>query len=143
MCTKIYCTVDDLLKGETVLFSIRSRLWKETVVDIDSPQFDISSKMVTLVSHLPYDVDPSYLAPDVAIVTTRVMVSGLESPGPIPLWIILLGVIGGLILLSLLTLCFYRCGFFERKRPPLITSEDEPLHHPRNGYHYSKGDTSL
>ena len=142
-CSRIYCTVDDLAKGESVLFSIRSRLWKETIVDIASPGFAITSKMVTLVSHLPYDVDPGYLPPEISVVTTQVHVIGLETPGPIPLWIILLAVTGGLIVLSILTLCFYCCGFFKRKRPPLISSEDEPLHHPRNGYHYSKGDTSL
>ena len=107
-CSKIYCTIEDLAKGESVLFSIRSRLWRETVVDIASPEFAISSKMVTLVTHLPYDVDPGYLPPEVAVVTTHVHVTGLETPGPIPLWIILLAVVGGLLVLSLLTLCFYQ-----------------------------------
>lgn len=138
-CTKIYCSVNDLAKGDTVLFSVRSRLWKETVLDIATPEFDISSKLVAIVSRLPYDVDPGYLEPQVSIVTTSVHVIGLEKPRPVPLWVILLGVLGGLLLLAVLTLAFYRCGFFKRRRPPIVSTDSEPL----NGYHYTKGDTDL
>lgn len=95
-------------KGESVLFSVRSRLWSETVAEIATSQFAISSKMVSVVSRLPYDVDPGYLTPQIAIVTTHVHVTGLDKPAPIPLWIIILAVVGGLLLLSLLVLAFYK-----------------------------------
>lgn len=108
ICTKIYCSVSNLAKGESVLFTIRSRLWKETVVDISQPEFVISSKIVSVVSKLPYDVDPGYLAPEVALITTHVHVVGLDKPRPIPLLIYILAVIGGLLLLGLLILCFYK-----------------------------------
>ncbi|KAI1304094.1 Integrin alpha-PS2 [Halotydeus destructor] len=149
MCTRIYCSVTNLAKGDSVVFSIRSRLWKETVVNIASPVFDISSKMVAIVTELPYGVNPNYIAPEVLTVTTQVHTLGLDSPGPIPLWIIILAVVGGLLLLSLLALCLYQCGFFNRRRPPTVASDSEPLHSPSNNgrqtqvYNWSKGDTSL
>lgn len=139
VCTKIYCSVSELAKGDSVLFSIRSRLWRETVVAIASPEFDISSKMVAIVTRLPYDVDPGYLEPQVSIVTTSIHTVGLEKERPIPLWVYLLAVLGGLMLLSLLTLAFYACGFFKRTRPPTVSNDSEPL----NGYRYAKGDTEL
>lgn len=83
-------------------------MWKETVAEIASSEFAISSKMVSVVSRLPYDVDPGYLTPQIAIVTTHVHVTGLDKPAPIPLWIIILAVVGGLLLLSLLVLAFYK-----------------------------------
>lgn len=148
LCVKIHCTVTNLAKGDSVLFTIRARLWKETVVDIEQPEFVVSSKMVSVVTKLPYDVDPSYLPPEVMVVTTQVHTIGLEKPGPIPLWIIILAVVGGLVLLSLLALLLYKCGFFKRKRPPIVASDSEPLHPDKTHnnhqvYNWSKGDTSL
>lgn len=154
MCTKIYCTVTNLAQDDKVYFTIRSRLWKETIVDIESSEFAVSSKMVSIVTKLPYDVDPSYLPPEVVHVMTQIHTTGLEKPGPIPLWIIILAVVGGLLLLGLVALALYRCGFFKRKRPPMVANSDsEPLHRSgsRNGhstqqqqvYNWNKGDTSL
>ena len=145
ICTKIYCSIANLAKGESVLVSVRSRIWRETAAEIAQPAFDVSSKIVAVVTQLPYDVDPGYLGPQVTLVTTHVHVTGLEKPRPIPLLVYLLAVIGGLLLLALLVLLFYRCGFFKRKRPPLLETDSEPLHSSvRNGgYHYRRGDTSL
>lgn len=112
ICTKIYCSVSNLAKGESVFLTVRSRLWKETVVDISQPEFVISSKIVAVVSKLPYEVDPGYLAPEVGLVTTHVHVVGMDKPRPIPLLIYILAVIGGLLLLALLVLCFYKVSHF-------------------------------
>jgi intercellular adhesion molecule 4 len=130
------------MMGESVLFTLRSRIWKEAIVDAGLSEFHVSSKMVAVVSRLPYDVNPSYLAPEVSLVTTEVHVIGFEKPLPIPLWIIILAIVGGLLLLGLLALILWKCGFFKRKRPP-TESEAEPLQGDRNGYNYRKGDTSL
>lgn len=35
----------------------------------------------------------------------------------IPIWIIILSIVGGLLLLALLTFCLWRLGFFKRRRP--------------------------
>lgn len=37
--------------------------------------------------------------------------------GSIPIWIIIVSIIGGLLLLALFTYCLYRLGFFKRRRP--------------------------
>lgn len=35
----------------------------------------------------------------------------------VPLWIIIVSIVGGLLLLALFTYCLWRLGFFKRRRP--------------------------
>lgn len=37
--------------------------------------------------------------------------------GSIPIWIIIVSIVGGLLLLALFTYCLWRLGFFNRRRP--------------------------
>lgn len=37
--------------------------------------------------------------------------------GLIPIWIIVVSIVGGLLLLALLSYCLWRLGFFKRRRP--------------------------
>ncbi|CAG2110666.1 unnamed protein product, partial [Medioppia subpectinata] len=141
-CTKIICTVYELDTNDTVLFTIRSRFWKENIELINLEEFQISSKLVALVTSLPYDVDHSLILPYVQTVSTKFYVTGLDKTEPIPLWIIILAIVVGLIILGGLALALWKLGFFKRRRPPSDSADREPLQ-SRNGYHYSKGDTSL
>ncbi|XP_032135292.1 integrin alpha-IIb isoform X2 [Sapajus apella] len=43
----------------------------------------------------------------------------------IPIWWVLVGVLGGLLLLTLLVLAMWKVGFFKRKRPPLEEDDEE------------------
>jgi hypothetical protein len=37
--------------------------------------------------------------------------------GPIPWWIVIVSILGGLLLLALLIFMLWKCGFFKRRRP--------------------------
>ncbi|GIY23455.1 integrin alpha-PS2 [Caerostris darwini] len=143
LCTKIRCSVFNLTKDEQVIFTIRSRLWKNTLDELGLDDVHISSKLVSRVTSLPHDVDPSYLDYKALFVTTKV---NPESAAPqlhmVPWWILILSVSVGLLILGLLALVLWQLGFFRRRR--VEDQMQEPLHHPhRNGYLLGRGDEYL
>ncbi|XP_013779057.2 integrin alpha-8-like [Limulus polyphemus] len=141
-CTHIRCTVYSLHENEQVFFTVRSRLWARNVEALGLPAVQISSKIVSRVTELPYDVDPSYLPYKVHIVTTPVTTEDLGEWLGVPWWVIVLAACLGLLVLGLLILVFRKHGFFERKRPP-GQAEKEPLHSEKNGYQWKQGDEAL
>merc|ERR1719384_1790168 len=116
-CTFISCTIGPLAKKEFTLFKIKSRLWVRTLNEIQRTDIEISSKLVSRVTKLPYGVNPSYLGYQTHVVTTQVLAHDLPSSGNIPLWILILAILAGFLFLSLLTFILYKLGFFQRKRP--------------------------
>lgn len=93
--------------NDRVIFRIRSRLWKDTIAGIDRDSFQISSTLVSLVTSLPYDVDPILLHHKTHQVTTTIH-STVDRSQPIPLWLIILAVAGGLLLLAALSLILWK-----------------------------------
>lgn len=130
-CTLIQCKVGPLSKDEVLTFKIRSRLFTETQIKKFQKRVDISSKMITRITRLPYQADPRSVDPQVGRVTTEVFPSDMGEAS-IPWWVWLLAALGGLLLLALIVYCLYKCGFFKRKRPD-DSPEREPLN--GNGYH--------
>lgn len=46
----------------------------------------------------------------------------------LPLWIIILAIIGGLLVLALFTYAMWKCGFFKRRRPdPTLSGNLEKM----------------
>ena len=60
-CTHMVCTVGPLRKKESVVFRLYSRLWSNTVSRLSHSQYEISSRLVSVVTKLPHNVDPSFL----------------------------------------------------------------------------------
>ena len=60
-CTHMVCTVGPLRKKESVVFRLYSRLWSSTVSQLAHHQYEISSRLVSVVTKLPHNVDPSFL----------------------------------------------------------------------------------
>ena len=71
-CTFISCTIGPLAKKEFTLFKVKSRLWVRTLNEIQRTDIEISSKLVSRVTKLPYGVNPSYLGYKTHVVTTQV-----------------------------------------------------------------------
>ena len=74
-CTFISCTIGPLAKKEFTLFKVKSRLWVRTLNEIQRSDIEISSKLVSRVTKLPYGVNPSYLGYKTHVVTTQVVMS--------------------------------------------------------------------
>ena len=126
-CTVIKCTVGPLEKDESVLFKVRSRLFTETQVQNPAEKVKISSKLITRVTKLQFLVDERHLALQTHTVTTTVIPTGY-APGHgkprsrkaaeigIPWLVWPLAALAGLLVLSVITYCLYKCGFFKRRR---------------------------
>ena len=71
-CTFISCVIGPLRKREFTLFTVKSRLWVRTLNEIQRNDIEISSKLVSRVTKLPYGVNPSYLGYQTHVVTTEV-----------------------------------------------------------------------
>ena len=71
-CTFISCTIGPLAKKQFTLFKIKSRLWVRSLLEIPRTDIEISSKLVTRVTKLPYGVNPAYLGHRTHLVTTQV-----------------------------------------------------------------------
>ena len=71
-CTFISCAIGPLAKKEFTLFKVKSRLWVRTLNEIQRNDIEISSKLVSRVTKLPYGVNPSYLGYQTHVVTTQV-----------------------------------------------------------------------
>lgn len=135
-CTRIECGIQDLETNESVSFTIRSRFWKENIHLVELDEFQISSKLIAMVTALPYDVSRRLLQPEVRTIATRIYLTGMDRGEPIPWWLILAAILVGLLILAALALALWKLGFFKRKRPPKTRSSDrEPLQR--------KGDASL
>ena len=71
-CSFVSCTIGPLAKREFTLIKLRSRLWVRTLDGIRRNDVEISSKLVTRVTQLPYGVNPEYLGYKTHHVTTQV-----------------------------------------------------------------------
>ncbi|XP_046919114.2 integrin alpha-PS2-like [Dermatophagoides farinae] len=125
-CTKIECIVQELETNESVVFTVRSRFWKEQIQLVGLEEFEQSSKMIAMITALPYDVHKSFLQPTVQTAKTKIFVTGMGRIELIPLWLVIAAILIGLLILAILACCLWKLGFFKRKRPP-STSDREPL----------------
>ncbi|XP_039296864.1 integrin alpha-PS1 isoform X2 [Nilaparvata lugens] len=119
-CIKFRCEVEGLLKNQEATIFIKARLWNATLVE-DYPRVDyvkIGSR-ARIVIPPPFIVHQSQTEDDIAEVVTvaKVDLHQQRKTEPIPLWIIILAIVLGLILLVLLTLLLWKCGFFKRRHP--------------------------
>lgn len=79
---------------------------------------NVSSKLVTWVTKLPYNVDPTYLPlRKYEIDTTIEELPDLSVPAPIPWWVYFLAALAGVLLLLLIVYIFYKVISF-LKIPP-------------------------
>ncbi|VDM40683.1 unnamed protein product [Toxocara canis] len=117
-CTHIECDIGRLNEDEFVLVEIYSRLALNTLIDNNILEADISSIGIAKISALPSA--PRYSPPSqLTAVTTDVNPTDPEqAQRGVPWWLYLLAILIGLVILALLILCLWRCGFFKRNRPP-------------------------
>uniref|UniRef100_UPI00398F245E integrin alpha-IIb n=1 Tax=Pristiophorus japonicus TaxID=55135 RepID=UPI00398F245E len=121
-CVKIICHVGHLEKEEGAVINIQSYLTMESFVKNRNKQFTFQSEASFIVQEMPYKVQPAEFPSGSRMVQTLIERSTPEST--VPLWCIIVALIGGLLLVALVAFLFWKCGFFKRK---LLPTEDEGL----------------
>lgn len=128
-CVNITCHVPSLGKDQRALVSVHALLWMDTLQQREHllTQFLIQSQAWFSTSAMPYRVQPRVLPTGKAQTDTRVVRVSLGAEGTVPVWWVVLGVLAGLLLLTLLILLMWKTGFFKRTRPPAESeTQEEP-----------------
>ncbi|XP_041254924.1 integrin alpha-IIb isoform X2 [Onychostruthus taczanowskii] len=127
-CVDITCHVPSLGKDQRALVSIHALLWMDTLQQREHllTQFRIQSQAWFNTSAMPYRVQPRVLPAGKAETETSVVRASPGGEGAVPVWWVVLGVLAGLLLLTLLILLMWKMGFFKRTRPPAEGDPQEP-----------------
>ncbi|XP_045345128.1 integrin alpha-IIb [Leopardus geoffroyi] len=122
-CTVVQCELQEMARGQRAMVTVLAFLWLPSLQQRPLDQFVIKSKAWFNVSSLPYSV-PALSLPSGEVAVETQLLRVLEERD-IPIWWVLLGVLGGLLLLTVLVLAMWKVGFFKRVRPPLEEDEEE------------------
>uniref|UniRef100_A0A8C6XHJ2 Integrin subunit alpha 8 n=1 Tax=Naja naja TaxID=35670 RepID=A0A8C6XHJ2_NAJNA len=117
-CLMITCSVGLLEKGKSAALKIRSRLWASTFLQRKNYRYALSISVSFEVKKMPYKVQPAKLPEGSIAIKTSVIWATPNVSFIIPLWVIILAILLGLLVLAMLTLALWKCGFFDRARPP-------------------------
>lgn len=122
-CTVVQCELQEMERGQRAMVTVHAFLWLPSLRQRPLDQFVLQSQAWFNVSSLPYTVPALGLPSGEALVQTQLL-RALEERD-IPLWWVLVGVLSGLLLLTLLVLAMWKVGFFKRNRPPLEEDDEE------------------
>uniref|UniRef100_A0A0N5AE12 Integrin_alpha2 domain-containing protein n=1 Tax=Syphacia muris TaxID=451379 RepID=A0A0N5AE12_9BILA len=123
-CFKIKCDIDFLSEHATATIEVRARLWNSTFVE---DYYDVTYVIVS--SHGEIVLDPLQGIEErdknnnFAFARTDAYPDKPTIPEQaIPLWLYIAAALGGILILLLLVIILWKCGFFKRHRPnqPLL-----------------------
>ncbi|XP_038125456.1 integrin alpha-8 [Cyprinodon tularosa] len=117
-CLRITCMAGRLDRGQSAVVKIRSRLWAHTFLQRRNDPYILNSTVSFMVISMPYRVQPSTLPQHKTSMGTHVLWGTPDVSFAVPLWVIILAILLGLLVLAMLTLAMWKCGFFDRARPP-------------------------
>ncbi|XP_063705337.1 integrin alpha-PS1 [Culicoides brevitarsis] len=125
-CIRFKCVIFNLQPKKDAFIRMRARLWNATLTT-DYPKID----SVRVVSHAEIVIPEIYkIHQDISNDrTTAETIAYPDLPGEdegVPFWIYILAILLGLLLLALMALCLWKCGFFKRRRPdPMVSGNLE------------------
>ncbi|XP_072316160.1 integrin alpha-8 [Eucyclogobius newberryi] len=117
-CLRIQCVVGRLDRGQSAVVKVRSRMWADTFLQRHNDPYILNSTVSFLVTTMPYRVQPTSLPQHTTSMGTHVLWGTPDVSFAVPLWVIVLAILLGLLVLAMLTLAMWKCGFFDRARPP-------------------------
>ncbi|KAJ8411668.1 hypothetical protein AAFF_G00164760 [Aldrovandia affinis] len=117
-CLMMACHVGRLEQGQSAVVKIRSRLWAHTFLQRRNVPYLLNSSVSFKVMDVPYRIKPSTFPQESKSMGTMVVWATPDVSFAIPLWVIILAILLGLLVLAILTLIMWKCGFFDRARPP-------------------------
>ncbi|XP_063308544.1 integrin alpha-8 [Pelobates fuscus] len=128
-CLSISCKVGRLDGGQRAVIKVRSRLWAQTFLQRKNDHYSLTANVSFVVKDMPYNIRPAKLPAASIAIKTSVIWATPNVSFAIPLWVIILAILLGLLVLAILTLVMWKCGFFDRARPPQgdVTDDTQQL----------------
>uniref|UniRef100_A0A672QE41 Integrin subunit alpha 8 n=1 Tax=Sinocyclocheilus grahami TaxID=75366 RepID=A0A672QE41_SINGR len=117
-CLMVECVVDRLDRGQSAVIKFRSRLWAHTFLQRRNDHYTLNSTVSFQVMAMPYRIKADSLPHQSKSIGTFVVWAIPDVSFAIPLWVIILAIMLGLLVLAMLSLAMWKCGFFDRARPP-------------------------
>ncbi|XP_035507134.2 integrin alpha-V [Scophthalmus maximus] len=134
-CLRLSCQVGRLERKKYAILSIYSRLTVNNFLRTENQNrsYVVRATATFNVTEMPYKNLVSELPSNSTTVSVSVMWV-VDTPQPVPGWVVALAVLAGLLLLALLIFIMYKLGFFKRVRPPQEDcTEKEQLQPEENG----------
>ncbi|KAM5134887.1 integrin alpha-IIb-like [Mantella aurantiaca] len=122
-CWQMECSIEGIAKGQRATVKLDSILWVSSFMKRPQKPFILRSRGYFLVTGSPYNIQPVTLLAAEAYAETLVQWVNLDGQKDIPVWWIILGVFGGLLILALFVSVMWKLGFFSRTRPPADEGE--------------------
>ncbi|KAM5135308.1 integrin alpha-IIb-like [Mantella aurantiaca] len=123
-CWKAECIIENLDKGKRVTVALESILWISSFMKRPQQSFNLTSRGYFQVIGVPYRINPITFTDTEKHTVTVVQWVTPDGQKEIPMWWIILGVLGGLLILALFVFVMWKLGFFRRTRPPTDDQED-------------------
>lgn len=117
-CWKIECVIKNMEKGHRATLKLDSVLWVSSLLKRPQQQFTLRSNGYFEVTGVPYRIQPAAFIFNKTSADLVVQWVTPDGQKEIPLWWIILGALGGLLILALFIFIMWKCGFFRRNRPP-------------------------
>uniref|UniRef100_A0A673W531 Integrin, alpha 3b n=1 Tax=Salmo trutta TaxID=8032 RepID=A0A673W531_SALTR len=92
-CVTFTCPLINMSSSAKII--VRSRVWNSTMLEVRGQTIQQDSWTKRFI----VDIDP---------------VLGVETPYEVPLWIIIVAVVAGILLLGVISIILWKCGFFRR-----------------------------
>ncbi|XP_075033402.1 integrin alpha-IIb [Mixophyes fleayi] len=123
-CWQIECFIQNMGKGERATVKLHSILWVSSFMKRPLQQFTLRSQGYFQVTGVPYRIQPTALLAKETSADTMVQWVSPDGQKEIPVWWIILGILGGLLVLTLFIFVMWKVGFFRRTRPPTDDQEE-------------------
>ncbi|KAG9474354.1 hypothetical protein GDO78_004576 [Eleutherodactylus coqui] len=123
-CWEIKCVIKNMEKGQRATLKLDSVLWVSTFLQRPQQQITLRSSGYFEVTGVPYRIQPTAFISNETSADLVVQWVTPDGQKDIPLWWIILGILGGLLILALFIFVMWKLGFFRRNRPP---SDDEDV----------------
>ncbi|XP_063860652.1 integrin alpha-5-like isoform X1 [Scylla paramamosain] len=113
---EITCSFGEIPAGEEVTVSLKSRLVFRTLKELElGTSVKNASSFVDLqITKMPLNHDPP--PPSSSTINTKISYQNENPDAVVPVWLYIVSTLGGLLLLGIIVVILWKCGFFKRNR---------------------------
>ncbi|XP_038049393.1 integrin alpha-9-like isoform X2 [Patiria miniata] len=116
-CATIFCMIDNLQMGEGAVIEIQARFYEKTLIESGYDTIKLRSlARVRVENHNSAHVQPPDGRPDSIVIQTVAFTESSVTTKNVPTWVLAVGILAGIMLLLVVILGMWKCGFFRRKQ---------------------------